>query len=44
MRARENEGNDEEGREGPRMQRTYEGIPKEEDEFGVFHGGRRYKR
>jgi len=27
-----------------RMQRTEEVLSKEEDEFGVLHSGRRYKR
>jgi hypothetical protein len=27
-----------------RMQRNEEGIPEEEDEFGVLRNGRRYKR
>jgi hypothetical protein len=26
------------------MKRNEEGIPEEEDEFGVLHSGRRYKR
>jgi hypothetical protein len=39
-----NEGRNEEGREGPRMQRNEEGISEEEDEFGVMSNGRRYMR
>jgi hypothetical protein len=39
-----NEEINEEGREGLMMLRNEEGISKEEDEFGVFHNGRRYTR
>jgi hypothetical protein len=44
MKVGRNEEINEEGREGLRMQRNEEGIPEEEDEFGVLHSGRRYKR
>jgi hypothetical protein len=44
MKVGKNEGRNEEGREGLRMQRTEEVVSEEEDEFGVLHSGRRYKR
>jgi hypothetical protein len=34
LRKGENEGSNEERREGMRMQRNEEGIPEEEDKFG----------
>jgi hypothetical protein len=44
MRTGENEGSDEQGREGLRMQRNEGGIPEEENRFEVLHGVRRYNR
>jgi hypothetical protein len=44
LRTGENEGSDQKGREGLRMQRVEEGLLEEEEEFGELRRGRRYKR
>jgi hypothetical protein len=44
LKIRENEGRNEEGSKGLRMSRTEEVVLEEEDDFGVLHNERRYKR